>query len=875
MKKLTTFLVAVLAVAGLAACGKSKKTTTTTTTTKAPTTVTTKAPTTVTTKAPTTVTTKAPTTVTTKAPTTVTTKAPTTTTKAPTTTSKPLVFPYNVVSGTPVYYDDFSSQTEGTALALYDGASNAKDLNAPAFGGKNGAALVSSNAIYSGGKLVATDSDATEDYLVIPFDGSIALGTVEIYLEANVTMADTTRKIPGGWTPMALYGTDAAGGGNKLVMGLRTNNNSGFANQADRCLAAYIGSTTSSATDTSDFKNFFNQKFYTTAPLNITVKCVLDFENDTASMTINGDTVTFASFTASSVDYIRFGTKSGTSDNMSISIDNVAVGFTGPDVETYKPAQLAALQAYYDALNPATDYTVNGADLAAKLAEGKAAIEACGDSIAVKSAYDAAIAALDAVLNDTEQAAADLAAYKTEKLAVLDAEYAKYDLNNYTVNGAQLTTYYTNFTTAINNATSTAAIDAIVLNAASAFASVPNDDAVAAKAYDDAVAALNAVENMTTETYAVDKAAYDNTVEMYNALTTEGKALVAAESTTKAAAVEAKLTEIYNELPESEKVAIQVEIVKINFADEYAKYDLTKYTVNDLTAVYNAEVAKIEACATLTDLDAAYEAGVAALAAVLTDEQEFAKNPVLTVGAVSNVTYEATLEEVQTATGYASADVTIAEGTPVVVDGFTFTAGIKIKGNNFQFGGTSQSGAKLRTITFTVKVDGATLTINLLSGQVDTKRGIQIYNGTTLVDTLYLTAEGTTVLTKANLTAGEYTLKCVGNSVSMTSLVLDDKEDTTKDVYVTSIAATTAPTKTTYVVNETIDLSGLVITATCKDSFAATETTQEIIKSTAYTTNVDSIDMTTAGEKTITISYTSTDAKVVTTTVTITVTEAA
>jgi len=94
-------------------------------------------------------------------------------------------------------------------------------------------------------------------------------------------------------------------------------------------------------------------------------------------------------------------------------------------------------------------------------------------------------------------------------------------------------------------------------------------------------------------------------------------------------------------------------------------------------------------------------------------------------------------------------------------------------------------------------------------------------------------------------------------SIAMFSCKDDEKEKT-----LVSIAVTTQPTKTTYIVGESFSISGMVVTATFSD------------KSTATITVTDAMiqaDLSTPGSKTVTITY-SYEGKTVTTTVTVTVT---
>ena len=89
--------------------------------------------------------------------------------------------------------------------------------------------------------------------------------------------------------------------------------------------------------------------------------------------------------------------------------------------------------------------------------------------------------------------------------------------------------------------------------------------------------------------------------------------------------------------------------------------------------------------------------------------------------------------------------------------------------------------------------------------------------------------QGDEVLGTFNMTAGEFT------------------PDSTPAATVSSIAMKTQPTKTTYSVNDELDVTGAVITATYSDS-----TTADVNVTAAMCSGFDSA---TAGEKTVTVTY--------------------
>lgn len=131
--------------------------------------------------------------------------------------------------------------------------------------------------------------------------------------------------------------------------------------------------------------------------------------------------------------------------------------------------------------------------------------------------------------------------------------------------------------------------------------------------------------------------------------------------------------------------------------------------------------------------------------------------------------------------------------------------------------------------------------------------------------TVIWSSSDTTIATVSNaglVTAvkeGSATITCACNadkSVKATCAV------TVNPKVLSSIAVTTQPTKTTYALNEDLDLTGMVVTATySNDSTAAV---------TDYTTS--GYDKTQAGEQTITVSYTE-GSVTKTTTFTVTVVE--
>lgn len=69
--------------------------------------------------------------------------------------------------------------------------------------------------------------------------------------------------------------------------------------------------------------------------------------------------------------------------------------------------------------------------------------------------------------------------------------------------------------------------------------------------------------------------------------------------------------------------------------------------------------------------------------------------------------------------------------------------------------------------------------------------------------------------------------------------------DTPTPVTLTSIAVTTPPTKTTYAIDEVLDITGMVVTGTYSDSSTKVET--------VTTDNVTGFDSAEAGEKTCTV----------------------
>jgi len=83
--------------------------------------------------------------------------------------------------------------------------------------------------------------------------------------------------------------------------------------------------------------------------------------------------------------------------------------------------------------------------------------------------------------------------------------------------------------------------------------------------------------------------------------------------------------------------------------------------------------------------------------------------------------------------------------------------------------------------------------------------------------------------------------------IGFSMIACDNNTTTTTSKTLSSIAITTLPTKTVYVIGENLDTSGMVVTATYSDGSTASVT--------SYSTS--SFDSSTAGVKTITVSYNS------------------
>ena len=172
---------------------------------------------------------------------------------------------------------------------------------------------------------------------------------------------------------------------------------------------------------------------------------------------------------------------------------------------------------------------------------------------------------------------------------------------------------------------------------------------------------------------------------------------------------------------------------------------------------------------------------------------------------------------------------------------------VKIYDNSLVFQDYNSSGAVADndyTHNVTVARANAAVTETTLTG-------ISISGTTeyTVGDALDLTvtasySDGTSAAVEAELTgydmstAGTYTVTATYQDKTATIDI------TVKEAaYITSIAVTTQPTKTVYDIGETLDTTGMVVTATYSDG------------STAQVTNwyTSSVDMTTAGEKEVTV----------------------
>lgn len=115
------------------------------------------------------------------------------------------------------------------------------------------------------------------------------------------------------------------------------------------------------------------------------------------------------------------------------------------------------------------------------------------------------------------------------------------------------------------------------------------------------------------------------------------------------------------------------------------------------------------------------------------------------------------------------------------------------------------------------------------------------------------------------------TLMCNGTAIQGTTFVMPAEdvaitaefEDVPATATISSITVTTPPTKTSYTVGETLDLTGLVVTATYSDGSSA--------ETTAYTTSpADGTTLDTAG--TVTVTATSSEDTSITTTFDVTTT---
>ena len=145
----------------------------------------------------------------------------------------------------------------------------------------------------------------------------------------------------------------------------------------------------------------------------------------------------------------------------------------------------------------------------------------------------------------------------------------------------------------------------------------------------------------------------------------------------------------------------------------------------------------------------------------------------------------------------------------------------------------------------------------------DGTESFTVYNGSTVVPNFtymnagYIDANGqspkrkpvaTTVQITADslvfqdyTTSGEYTNSSYSHNVT----VAREFANSTPVVTLSSIAVTTQPTKTVYTVGDTFDATGLVVTATYSDGTTAPVTD--------YT--LSTVDMSTAGTKTVTVTY--------------------
>ncbi len=190
---------------------------------------------------------------------------------------------------------------------------------------------------------------------------------------------------------------------------------------------------------------------------------------------------------------------------------------------------------------------------------------------------------------------------------------------------------------------------------------------------------------------------------------------------------------------------------------------------------------------------------------------------------------------------------------------------VQITADSLIFQDYNSSGAYTGTYAHNVTVERAFAAEEVTLSSIAISGTTSYYVGDKLDLTVTATySDGTEADVTADATLSGYDMNTAGSYTVTASY--EDKTATTSitvnELYINSIAVTTKPTKTTYTTGEELNLDGMVVTATYNNG------------STAVITNwyqYGAVDMTTAGEKTVTIAYSNNGSTIFKATFTITV----
>lgn len=395
-----------------------------------------------------------------------------------------------------VMIEDFSNASElekfeawGTKGVYVDTNSSPKDF-------------IGNNVVISNGvaQMVDTTDKATKIYIDTE---TMVYGVLEATFDITLTNQANS------WTPVQIYGSNNTKTNNE-IFGLRTDDGSikYRINGGSTYTAGINNITTANST-------VYNVYF----KLNLT--------ESTLTMSINGSE--FVTNLALDGAYQFSGIVLTSSDkgNKLLALDNVAINYTAAEQTTIITNLNSKLDSLYTALTTNATYVTNGIALENALIDAKAVVSQTATEKDAFASYNIGVAALDAVLNDTEQALAD------GKQTAITALKEEYKAEDYLINKAAYDAAIANMEAEINKLTELGQIEAIAYAEATKIAAILNDTDQMAISKAQAIADMKTAfgfENYTNEGYTEDleylnnKAAYENAINTFdvsvNALST-------------------------------------------------------------------------------------------------------------------------------------------------------------------------------------------------------------------------------------------------------------------------------------------------------------------------------------------------------------------